>query len=110
MSSHRRKMIDNEVRIMRRLQHPHILRLLDVFYTANNCYLVSELCEGGSLQQQIDEQADVPHGQALFEIGSALQYLACRDIIHRDIKPANVLIHEGHYKLADFGFAHEVGV
>ena len=48
-------------------------------------------------------------GRAIQQIGSALQYLASLGIIHRDIKPANVLIKQGSYKLADFGFAQEVG-
>jgi serine/threonine protein kinase len=88
--------------------HPHIVTLLDIYYTANNCYIVMEYCEGGSLQAQIDARNQQDWPRAAHQIGLACQYLAARSIMHRDIKPANVFIKGEDYKLGDFGFAHQL--
>ena len=89
------------------MEHPHIVALLDVYYTSNNCYIITEYCEGGSLQSLMDTQVHFDWARAAYQIGSACQYLAARCIVHRDIKPANVLISGSCYKLGDFGFALE---
>jgi serine/threonine protein kinase len=74
------------------LSHPHIVSLLDIYYTPNNCYIVMEYCEGGSLQARIDTKNEVDWARAALQVGMACRYLASRKIMHRDIKPANVFI------------------
>lgn len=44
MSSAKRKLLDNEISILESLDHPNLLRLLDLYYTENNCYLITEYC------------------------------------------------------------------
>lgn len=97
------------MKILKMLDHPHIVTLLDVYYTSNNCYIVMEYCEGGSLQTRIDAKLPLDWPTAAEQIGSACQYLAVRKIMHRDIKPANVFIKGDDYKLGDFGFSHQLG-
>ncbi len=79
--------------------------LVDVYYTINNCYIITELCEGGSLQARIDDHEGIEWQKIAQQIGAAVQYLGNQGVIHRDIKPANVLVAGGNYKLCDFGFA-----
>lgn len=108
MSAHRRLLLDNEVSILKKLDHPHIVSLLDIYYTANNCYIVMEHCEGGSLQARLDARTAVDWPRAALHVGLAARYLSSRMIMHRDIKPANVFVKGETYKLGDFGFAHEL--
>lgn len=105
MSAHRRLLLEKEVAILKMVQHPHIVSLTDIYYTAHNCYIVTEFCEGGSLQTQLDHHLPVDWPRAASQVTAALRYLASKHIIHRDIKPANVFIKAGQYKLGDFGFA-----
>jgi serine/threonine protein kinase len=90
---------------MKKLNHPNIVKLLDVYYTINNCYIVTEFCEGGSLQHYIDANDKIEAEYVIKQIGSACQYLASVNILHRDIKPANILLKKGEWKLGDFGFS-----
>lgn len=79
-----------------------------MYITANNCYIVTELCQGGDLASEIKKKGRLRGVEALrimLEIARAIHHLAKLNIIHRDIKPANILIHEGTVKIADFGFA-----
>jgi serine/threonine protein kinase len=104
-----------EIRIMYSLSHPHIVKLYNHFEDDNNCYLVLELAEGGTLFQKLakfksfDEAAAA---QYMREVILAVEYLHSRDppIIHRDIKPENLLLdkegRDGRIKLADFGWSN----
>lgn len=105
MSGHRRLLLEKEVAILKMVQHPHIVSLTDIYYTAHNCYIITEFCEGGSLQTQLDQQLTIDWPKAASQVAAALHYLSSKHIIHRDIKPANVFIKAGQYKLGDFGFA-----
>jgi serine/threonine protein kinase len=90
------------------IDHPNIVPLIDIYYTVNNCYIIMEYCEGGSLQSLVDTKISIDWPRAAYQIGAACQYLASHRVIHRDIKPANVLVRGGTFKLADFGFAYEL--
>jgi serine/threonine-protein kinase ULK/ATG1 len=102
------ELLEQEIAIMRSLDHPHVIRCAEVLKSANHCYFVTELCDGGTLEKTLRERGPLgeeelwPVASQLFQ---GLKYLAGRSIIHRDIKPANVFIREGELKIADFGFA-----
>jgi serine/threonine protein kinase len=44
-------LLNNEIDIIQKLDHPNIVRFVDVQYTANHCYLITEYCEGGNLER-----------------------------------------------------------
>lgn len=101
-----------EVRLMRRIRHPAIVRLLDGVADEDNLYIVTELARGGELFQHLLDNGAMPEQQAKVvaaRLLSALAYLHARNIVHRDIKPENVLITDASdptsVKLADFGVA-----
>ena len=104
----------NELEVLARLKHMHIVQLLGVVDEDMDFFLVLELCEGGSLRSYLDKQNNnrLPLGQLLDWMEQAalpIQYLNKNKIVHKDIKAANYLITKGNIlKLSDFGLAKNV--
>ncbi|HSE67399.1 MAG TPA: protein kinase [Gemmatimonadales bacterium] len=97
-----------EIRITARLDHPHILPLLDSGNAAGTLYYVMPYVEGESLRQRLVREGKLPLQDALRiarQVTDALDYAHSRGIIHRDIKPENILLAAGHARVADFGIA-----
>jgi serine/threonine-protein kinase len=95
----------------RRLDHPNIVRVIDVGSSRGRHYLVMELVGGGSLQRLLQRAEPAPAKvlQALIETARALAYAHDQGVVHRDIKPANILLtRSGKAKVADFGLARAV--
>ena len=91
-----------------RLEHPSIVRIVEVGSSRGRHYIVMELMPGGSLRQLL-ERPDVPAADmvgVLAEVASALAFAHAQGVVHRDIKPENVLLTKaGRAKVADFGLA-----
>ncbi len=90
------------------VDHPNVVRVVDVGRLGVTPYLVMELVRGGSLEDARPRFGQVLWGLArLSEIAEALSAIHERGIVHRDLKPANVLLSEGSTlaKVADFGIA-----
>ncbi|BBM87541.1 serine/threonine-protein kinase [Candidatus Uabimicrobium amorphum] len=96
-----------EAKANAKLQHPGIVRLLDVGHQPQN-YLTMEYVEGVTLKQLIYQRKVTPQNSIniLVQLAEALQYAHDMGIIHRDIKPENIMIHRsGRPKIMDFGLA-----
>lgn len=110
-------MIYNEVKILKQLKHPNIVKLIEEFDYSKQLYLILELVQDGDLFDAIStvNKFDEVHvATMIHNLSSALTYLHRQGIVHRDIKPENLLIsvqEDGSQsvKLADFGLAVEVG-
>ncbi|XP_062142609.1 LOW QUALITY PROTEIN: serine/threonine-protein kinase GA29083 [Drosophila sulfurigaster albostrigata] len=109
--------IDAEVRVMKKLQHPHIISLIMDVDQLTNMYLVLEYVSGGDLFDAITQVTRFSESQSrtmIRHLGSAMSYLHSMGIVHRDIKPENLLVELDEagnvvqLKLADFGLACEV--
>uniref|UniRef100_A0AAY4E0Z0 non-specific serine/threonine protein kinase n=2 Tax=Denticeps clupeoides TaxID=299321 RepID=A0AAY4E0Z0_9TELE len=98
--------LKSEIDIMRRLQHPNIVLLLDSFETQREVVAVTEYAEG-ELFQILQDDGSLPERQVreiACQLVSALYYLHSHRILHRDMKPQNVLLGKGGVvKLCDFG-------
>lgn len=104
--------IEKEIYVLRELskfENPYLLRMIDTFDTANNKYLVLELCNQGTLTEYLaKKQIKLKEADALeycYQIILGLSALEEAGISHRDLKPENVFMHNGLCKIGDFGFA-----
>ncbi|MDQ6718558.1 MAG: protein kinase [Gemmatimonadota bacterium] len=100
-----------EIKMVARLNHPHILPLFDSDVADSFLYYVMPYVEGESLRERLDRQQLLPIDEAIRHarsIASALDYAHRQNIIHRDIKPENVMLYEGEAMVMDFGIAKAV--
>jgi len=108
--------LKNEIDILKQVDHPNIVKLVDVYEDAKNFSLVMELMRGGELFDVLMEREQFSEKEArdiIAPIIDAINYLHSLGIIHRDIKPENLLfsskdIETAVIKVADFGFARFV--
>jgi eukaryotic-like serine/threonine-protein kinase len=97
-----------EIKTTARLQHPHILPLLDSGEANGVLFYVMPFVTGETLRARLDREHLLPIDDAMRiarETGDALEYAHRMGVIHRDIKPENILLQDGHALVADFGIA-----
>ena len=122
-----KKYFNNEIFILRTVNHPNIIKLHEIKQTLNNFYLVFDLCNGGGLSNCLEKymknNGNKPFTQEIVQhimrqLVSGLQYLHNNKILHRDLKSDNVLVNfekeedkknfdllKCVVKIIDFGFA-----
>jgi serine/threonine-protein kinase len=98
-----------EIDIVTRLDHPNVVRALDVIATRTQLYLVLEYIEGRDLAGLVRERGPLPVAEAVgyaVQAARGLAYAHHLGVVHRDLKPANLLLTlEGVVKLSDLGLA-----
>jgi signal transduction histidine kinase len=97
-----------EVRLLARLDHPHVVPVYDAGESAGRPYYAMKLLEGGSLRLYVPELTADPVRAAglLVRLAEAVQHAHDRGVVHRDLKPSNVLFdHQGEPYLCDFNIA-----
>ncbi len=100
-----------EIRILARLQHPHILPLHDSGEAGGFLYYTMPFVDGESLRERIDREGALPIHDAVRitrEVVDALTSAHAAGVLHRDIKPANVMLSGRHALVTDFGVAKAV--
>ncbi len=112
--SHDLERLRREVRILRSLRHPGIVKIFDIGEVDGVLYAVSELLEGESLAERLRRDGALPAGEAERILRRVLEALAtahAAGVVHRDIKPANIFLASGAREearsvlLLDFGLA-----
>ena len=110
--THASQRFEREGRILARLEHPHIARLLDAGVASDGeggqPYLVLELVRGEPIDRWCDERRlDVEGRLRLFvDVAQAVAAAHAQLVVHRDLKPGNVMVDgQGQVKLLDFGIA-----
>src|ERR671931_1608300 len=101
-----------EARAVARLNHPHLVTVIDAGEDEGTPYIVFEYIEGETLKDRIRRLGRLPVAEAVayaIEIGRALSSAHSHRLVHRDVKPQNVLIDpDGRAKVTDFGIARSM--
>jgi calcium/calmodulin-dependent protein kinase I len=106
------KMVYDELEMLQRLKHEHIVKFIDWFESRDKFYIVTQLATGGELFDRICEQGKFTEkdaSQCIRQVLSAVDYLHRNGVVHRDLKPENLLYvttePNSDLVLADFGIA-----
>lgn len=101
-----------EARTISQLDHPNIIRILDIFKENNTAYYVMEYIEGESLLDRVNRYGAMSETDAIAyikQVSQALDFIHQRSINHLDIKPANIMVRRADNKaiLIDFGLSKQ---
>ena len=87
--------IKNEIDILRKLDHPNIVKIIEFYSASKAYYIITDYCSCGELYNQIKFQYNEYQLSVLFyQVFSGLYYLHSKNIVHRDLKLENILISE----------------
>lgn len=110
-----RKKLDsqNEIEILKKISHPNIISIYEIFEDSKNYYIMSELLEGGELFEEITRHGSFSEYEAaniMKQILNAVIYMHNKNIVHRDLKPENIMLisksnSKFEIKIIDFGTA-----
>ena len=102
--------IEREVKTLKNLDHPGVLKIFQVYRESDYFHIITDLCTGGELFEKIVKQKKLSENQAasyMFDIVSTVKYLHESGIMHRDLKPDNILFEDtspgSRLKIIDFG-------
>lgn len=98
-----------EARTIAQLNHPNIVKIIDVFEENGTAYYAMEYIEAGSLKSLVRSNGILPEEQAISiisKVGEALEYIHSKNILHLDIKPDNIMMKDGKDPtIIDFGIS-----
>ena len=107
----KKKNVDREIDILKKLNHPNVVRMYDLIETPKQLHLVLELIPGGSLgsylKKKPNKRFEELECKIMFkQIVSAIEYIHSQKVTHRDLKLENLLLDSsGMIKIIDFGFS-----
>ncbi|XP_072026782.1 LOW QUALITY PROTEIN: calcium/calmodulin-dependent protein kinase type 1-like [Amphiura filiformis] len=108
--------LENEVMVLKKIKHPNIVELLEIYDNKSHVYLVMDLVSGGELFDRIVEKGSYTERDAseiIKQILEAMKYIHDKGIVHRDLKPENLLFYspeeDSKIMISDFGLSKMEG-
>nr|XP_048333706.1 CBL-interacting serine/threonine-protein kinase 21 isoform X2 [Ziziphus jujuba var. spinosa] len=109
MESNLRSQVQREIRTMKLLHHPNIVRITEVIGTKTKIYIVMEYVSGGQLSDKLSYAKSLSEAEArkvFQQLIDAVDYCHNKGVYHRDLKPENLLLDsKGNVKVSDFGLS-----
>jgi len=103
---------ENEIDILRSMQHANIISVHGVSETHSERHLIMDFMDGGDLHEDLHKNGrytDLKAKKVIIGILKAINYCHHNNIVHRDLKPENILLHnKGEAKIADFGWSTRI--
>ncbi|RHZ54058.1 hypothetical protein Glove_431g23 [Diversispora epigaea] len=106
------QMLTTELEILKKIKHPNLISLRDLYESKNGVYIVTDLAKGGELFSQLLEKGSYTEKDAASLVQNVLEglaYLHDREIVHRDLKPENLLFKDKSddaiLMITDFGLS-----
>lgn len=110
MDEDEKRMLFNEINILKEIDHPNIIKMYEFFEDEKRYYLVTEICKGGELFDEILQRGKFTERDAavlMKQVLSCINYCHQNQIVHRDLKPENILLEQNkefdQIKIIDFG-------
>jgi calcium-dependent protein kinase len=104
--------LKNEIAILKKLDHPHIVRPIETYQYKNQIFIIMEVCSGGDLYSR-DPYTEEEAARIISSVLSAVSYLHSNNVAHRDLKYENILFvnesPKAEIKLIDFGLSKIYG-
>ncbi|CAH3196316.1 unnamed protein product [Porites evermanni] len=105
------KFLPREIKVLKRLHHPHVITLIEVIETNTRMYIITDLAESGDLLEFIRKNGAIPETTVkhLFrQLVTGITYVHSQDVVHRDLKCENLLLDKDkNIIISDFGFARD---
>lgn len=95
-----------EIEALKKLNHPNIVKCLDIYSTLNNCYIITEFCEGGDINNRITTRGPFKESEALSlfrDLFVGYTHLAQEKFIHGGLKPSSLLLKDNILKITGLG-------
>ncbi|MDA0803249.1 MAG: serine/threonine-protein kinase [Planctomycetota bacterium] len=106
------ELLQQEARATARLNHPHIVGVIETGVASGTAYIVMEFVDGGTVHDRLMQAKRLPEEESLRiirQVAMALDHAHSRGMIHRDVKPKNIMLtRSGLAKLADLGLARPI--
>eukprot|EP00467_Chlorarachnion_reptans_P000316 CAMPEP_0114506822 /NCGR_PEP_ID=MMETSP0109-20121206/11651_1 /TAXON_ID=29199 /ORGANISM="Chlorarachnion reptans, Strain CCCM449" /LENGTH=597 /DNA_ID=CAMNT_0001685473 /DNA_START=113 /DNA_END=1906 /DNA_ORIENTATION=+ len=109
------KAFNNEIRLMKKMDHPNVIRFYEAFEDSTYLYLSMELCEGGELFLKLHDKRELSEkdtAKILAEVLKGLKHLHDQNIVHCDLKPENLVFlkkgKDSPIKIIDFGLSKPI--
>lgn len=108
--------IMNEIKVLKQIDHPHIVKIIEYYENENELFIVTEFLEGGELFNKIEELntfSEKDTSIIIKQVLSAVAYMHKKSMTHRDLKPENIMFmgsdeDDLNLKLIDFGTSRKV--
>lgn len=104
----------NEIASLKKIDHPNVVKIYECFEDSTGYYIVTELCSGGELFDQIISRkfSEFEAAKLMRALLKCLNVIHLNNVVHRDLKPENIMLEENkdfdQIKLIDFGTSIEV--